>query len=333
MQIPIEINKPKRKFSKSPLKGRFGSNNNIIFIICILIATLSWMLIKLSSVYSVTYDFQVYYSNPPLDMKLTKVADSNVSISISDKGFPLMKLELFSNMRQLSINIQEYQLTREKDNFYEISTNEIKKQLSEEVGIKSGNIVFSKPYLGFEMEELHKKKVAVFEKHAIELKGQYDLYGEITINPKAITVYGPKSILDSLHKIETETILISKSDSVQTIQSLLVNPFPKLLRLEPGTVTVKYQVEKYTESSLEVPIDISSVKDEITIFPKTVRVSFKIAQKDFNHVRSSLFAIQPVTASIDLNTVNKLKLDMTKKPSFIRDEWMTPTEVEFLIIK
>ena len=333
MQTPDKINKPRRKFSKAPLKAKFGSNNNFIFIVCILIATLSWMLIKLSATYTVTYNFQIHYFKQPVDMKLTSVADSNVNISITDKGFPLMKLELFSNMRQLRINIGDYKLINEKNNFYEISTNEVRKYLSEETGIKSENIVFSKPYLGFEMEELHQKKVSVIEKHSIQMREQYDLYGNLHINPKKITVFGPKSILDTLNSIETETIIINKTDSVQSIDIQLINPLPSMLRLEPNAVTVKFKVEKFTESSLEVPVNTSSVKDDISIFPKTVKISFKIAQKDFNNVGPGLFVVTPETSGINLNTVNKLKLKIIKKPSYIRDEWMTPSEVEFLIIK
>jgi hypothetical protein len=96
---------------------------------------------------------------------------------------------------------------------------------------------------------------------------------------------------------------------------------------------VKFNVAKYTESSLDVPVSIGSIKNDITIFPKTVKVSFKIAQKDFNNVSPNLFVIIPDTEGIDLNKVNKLKLKIIKKPAFVHDEWLAPSEVEFLIIK
>jgi len=333
MQQPLKINKPKRKFSKYPLKARFGSNNNLIFILCLLIATLAWTLTKLSATYTVSYTFDVKYEDLPVDMKLTKVADSSVVISLTDKGFALMKLEFFSNLRNLRINVSDYKLLNEKNNFYQISTKEVRKYLSDETRIEPDNIVFSKPYLGFEMEELQKKKVIVIEKHAIQLREQYDLYGPIQISPNKITVYGPKNILDTLQSVVTENILINKTDSVQSIQSRLINQLPSLLRFEPETVTVNFRVEKFTESSLEVHVNINSIQDDITIFPKTVKVSFKIAQKDFNNIDPGLFVIKPVTEGININKVNKLKLQITKKPSYIRDEWLAPSEVEFLIIK
>jgi len=333
MEKNKEIVKPKRKFNKSPLKATFGMSNNFIFIVCVLIASLSWMLIKLSATYTVTYNFHLNYVDLPVDKNITSIADSSVSISFTDKGFTLLKLDLFSNMEQMRIKVQEYNLVNDKEDFYQISTNDVKKYLAEETGVNAGNILISKPYLGFVMESLYTKKVAVTEKHTIQLKEQYDLYGDVLVSPQKIKVFGPKNILDTIKNVFTESVNITSIDSVQTIKPRLINPLPGILRFEPEAVDLKIRVEKFTESSIEVPIGLGTVNDEITIFPKTVKISFKIAQKDFNNINAGLFTVIPETEGIDLNTINKLKLKISKKPAYIRDEWLVPSEVEFLIIK
>lgn len=333
MQTPDKTNKPKRVAKLASSTANFGMSNNFIFIICVLIAALSWILIKLSATYTVTYDFSLNYADLPINKNITTVADSNVTISFTDKGFALLKLELFSNMRQLRIKVKDYNLINDKDNFYQISTKEVLKNLSQETNIPADNILFSKPYIGFNMESLYAKKVRVVEAHSIKFKEQYDLYGELQVSPQKITVYGPKDILDTLQIVFTESSIINDVDSDQSLNSNLVNPLPNLLRFEPSTVTVNFKVEKFTESTLDVPIYNGTTNDKIAIFPKTVKVSFKIAQKDFNNINPSLFIVTTETEGVDLNTVNKLKLKITKKPAYIRDEWLAPAEVEFLIIK
>lgn len=333
MQTPKKINKPKRVAKQASSTANFGMSNNFILIVCLLIAALSWLLIKLSATYTVTYDFKLNYVDLPVNMNLTTVADSNVTISFTDKGFALLKLELSSNLRQMRIKVKDYNLINEKDNFYQISTKDVIKFLSKETDIQPSNILFSKPYIAFIMEGLYAKKVSVVEKYSIKFREQYDLYDEIRISPQKITVYGPKDILDTLLFVYTESGILNEVESDQSINSGLINPLPNLLRFEPEAVTVNFKVEKFTESSFELPVYVGTIEDKITIFPKTVKVSFKIAQKDFNNINPNLFIVTTETEGIDLNSVNKLKLKITKKPAYIRDEWMAPSEVEFLIIK
>ncbi|HEY9115075.1 MAG TPA: hypothetical protein VIN10_10250 [Bacteroidales bacterium] len=332
METPDQINKPKRVAKQVP-SAKFGLSNNFIFIACILIATFAWLLIKLSDTYTVTYNFNLNYTDVPVDKTLTLVADSSVNISFTGEGFSLLRLELFSNLRQLRIQLKNYVLTNEKDNYYQLSTKDVKAKLSEETGILADNILFSKPYLGFEMNELFTKKVRVIDLLSVSFKEQYGLYGDIFITPQKISVFGPKSILDTLQIIYTNKIELNEVETDQSVDAELSNPIPGLLRFEPDQVLINFKVEKFTESSLEVPIDISEFSEGITLFPKTVKIFFKIAQKDFNNIDPALFVVTPETEGIDLNSANKLKLKIAKKPVYVRDEWLMPAEVEFLIIK
>ena len=54
---------------------------------------------------------------------------------------------------------------------------------------------------------------------------------------------------------------------------------------------------------------------------------------NFNNIDPALFVVTPETEGIDLNNANKLKLKIAKKPEYVRDEWLMPAEVEFLIIR
>jgi hypothetical protein len=58
-----------------------------------------------------------------------------------------------------------------------------------------------------------------------------------------------------------------------------------------------------------------------------------VAQKDFSNIQASQFKIIPETKNINLNEVKRLHLKLVEKPDFIRDEWISPADVEFLIIK
>ena len=71
----------------------------------------------------------------------------------------------------------------------------------------------------------------------------------------------------------------------------------------------------------------------IRTFPATVQVNFKVAQKDFSNIQPNQFKVVPEIEQTDINNAKRLHLILVEKPDFIRDEWITPTDVEFLIIK
>ena len=98
-------------------------------------------------------------------------------------------------------------------------------------------------------------------------------------------------------------------------------------------MTLKIRVEKFTESSIETAIDFSEVNKEIKSFPATVIVNFKIAQKDFNNVESNQFHVVPELDDVDILTADKVHLKLVRKPEFTRNEWIVPSDVEYLIIK
>ena len=159
------------------------------------------------------------------------------------------------------------------------------------------------------------------------------MYKPSVITPEMVTVYGPKDILDTLSFVFTQGIKLLDLDDDRTISVGLQNPVPSLLHFNPDIVTMDIRIEKFTEKSVDVIIDFSSIKAEVKSFPASVQVNFKIAQKDFNLAEMSQFKIVPITEGIDIHTADKLQLKLVRKPDFIRNEWIVPTEVEFLIIK
>jgi hypothetical protein len=173
----------------------------------------------------------------------------------------------------------------------------------------------------------------VKENYQLSFKPQYDLYQPSVITPKTVTAYGPKEILDTLSFVLTQKIKLADLDKNKSISVGLENPLPSLLHFTPEIVKMDIRVEKFTEKTIDVTIDFSSINAEIKSFPNTVQVNFKIAQKDFNLAEANQFHVVPETEGLNFQTADKLQLKLVRKPDFIRNVWIVPTEVEFLIIK
>ncbi len=308
-------------------------NNHFVFIVCILIAAFFWLLIKLSGDYSESYQFKITYNNAPIEKMLTGIIDTNVNISIKAKGFQMLKLELTEDVSILNINLDKYEIVNSKGNIFYINTSEIKDEIGKLIGISSNQIDISVKRLEFKLEDLFEKEVKVVDRIKFNFAKQYNLYSEITISPKTISIFGPKSIIDTIENVYTENKVVSgiSSDINETVK--LVNPNTEQLQLSIQQVNIMANVEKFTESNVETTIDLSSIKNKVKAFPNTVKVFFTVAQKDFSNVRQSMFKVKPNLNNIEIKTASKLQLEVVDKPEFVSGIRIQPSEIEFLIIK
>lgn len=308
-------------------------SDNFIFLLCIIIAALFWLLIKLSDTYEVTYNVKVAYENVPLEKKLTEVIDSTFVMSFMARGYDILKLNITEDVEYQTLDLDEFQIKNLKDETYYISTGLIIQQLADYINIDESDIFLSKSELEFVLSELYMKEVAVKSRLEIEFKDQFDLYEQATLTPSTVSVFGPLSVLDTLTVVYTEKLKMSMVSVDKSMEVTVANPLPDLLNIEPKKVNVQLRVERFTESSVETEIDLSGFQQNIRTFPSSISVYFKVAQKDFSNIQVNQFNVTPDTALVDLNTAKRLHLRLAQKPDFIRDEWISPADVEFLIIK
>ena len=207
---------------------RFRSDR-LIFIICIFIASLFWLLIKLSDDYTVNYSFKVSYNNIPAELRLTKVVDSSLNLNLTARGFTILKMNLFDDMDILDINLDNYSIEHKNGIKYAINTNELTQRFADIVGVSENEIHFSKVNLTFEMEKTGEKSVQVVPNYSLNFVNQYDLYSEVKADPEFIMVYGPKNVLDTIKAISTKNLVLENVMSDQEVKVQIENPNPALL--------------------------------------------------------------------------------------------------------
>ncbi len=317
----------------TPEEKRERKSDNLVFIVCIIIASIFWLLIKLSAVYNETYHFKVNYFNVPEGKNLSSIVDSTLDVTIKAKGFAILRLNLFEDMKNININLNDIGFTKRGGNVYQVNTEGLKEKVGDAIGIDPSDVTIPRSILRFVLEQLVEKIVPVTSDLSLEFREQFDLYEPPVVTPSRVKVFGPPSVLDTLKGVSTQHMVLKDVYSDRKIDVGILNPAPGKLQFDPEIVSVSFRVEKFTESSVEIPIDLSSVRMKIKTFPAMVKVNFKVAQKDFNNIQTKQFKVVPEISGVDLRKVQELHLVLTKKPDFIRNVWLNPTDVEFLIIK
>jgi len=306
--------------------------SHFTFVIFIIISAIFWLLIKLSQEYSQTYNMEVTYSDIPMNKLLTQRIDSTVRFNITARGFYLVELSLLQP-DALIIHLKNYTIQKADENIYYISTLSLKEKIAKILGIDPTLISFSKNVLSFKLEKLYSKKVDVVGDINLSFEGSYNLYKPLSIMPKKITIYGSQAALDTISGIKTKHLVLTKIKENRLINVELNNPNPDIFRIEPNKADIDMQVEKFTQSSMEIPISTASGKSHIETFPKRVKLYYSVALKDFEKVKANQFLVAPSLSNIDLKKAHKLHLYINKSPAFVRNTRLEPSDVEFILVK
>lgn len=304
-------------------------SNTAILIICMGIAFLLWLLIKLSNTYSGQVTAYVHYSNLPENKVLVKPLEKKVKLRVETTGFKL----LLSNVGFQPVNIDiDFQ---ELHNTHFILTEDVKKRISENLppDIKLHSISPDTLYLYF--DEKATKKVPVRLDADLEFEKQFGLKKSVQLSPETILVAGPRVLLDSIHEWKTAVLKRKqiKGDLRGTIG--LATPGKEGLSVTPDKVHYNLNVEEFTEHSLEVPVTRINVPAgiSITTYPKNIKVTFQVALSNFEAVNAAGFELVADFSKIDLHNQKQVYLQLVKYPPYLKNVTFSPQSVEYIIYK
>jgi YbbR domain-containing protein len=178
------------------------------------------------------------------------------------------------------------------------------------------------------------KKVPVHLNSYLDFARQFSLSDSIQLSPDSITLTGPIDVLDSIHTIETEALVLNKLDRSGVYTVKIKRPSDKL-NYAPLEVSAKLQVDKYTEAMLDVPVFVDHLlsRDSLGIFPQTVKVKYLVSLKDYKKVNPKLFHIAADAFDLRNGKTENLRLYLRKVPPYVHHVSMEPETVEFIIRK
>lgn len=304
-----------------------------VFLICLGISVFIWFLIALSKESYTSIDFPIVYENVPEDLVLVSKTDSILSFRVASGGFELFTFKYLTRKDQIKIDLSELPLSREGNYYLSIfSTSRISGKIVNKLNISEEIVSISPENIYFRFEAVSGKKVKVIPRIDITFEKQYQFADSIRISPDSVIINGPINLIEKFKYIETDYIELQNVSKSQTVIAQLKLPENMSnIKVVPSEVEVNLNVEKFTESTLKVPIEFAENNISIKTYPDNVYITYHVALKDFNRVDEDMF-IATVNYKEGGNS-NKLKVKIARSPSFIKITKIEPEEVEFLIIR
>jgi YbbR domain-containing protein len=314
-------------------KGLKFNKQFSVFLICFLIATVFWMLISLNRNYNHSISFPIVYLDLPKDKVLINDLPDYINLDINARGFDLLGYQFKLFNFPVKIKVDGNSTGGSMDNYLVTKPliNSLTRQLHSE-----GRVIGIEPdTLFFKFNRRINKKVPVISDIKVYFKKQYNFAGQLQIVPDSVWISGPETFMDSVKYIYTQkTTLKNINSSFSEVVPLSLKKINKHIVVLNKVIEVKGKVEKYTEATVEVPVEVKNNNSDYRIktIPDKVKVSFLVSLTQYSKVTSHSF-----TAMADFNksapTGSKVKVDILKKPDFVKMLKIAPSKVEYVKIK
>jgi len=304
-----------------------------VFLIFVIIATIFWFLNQLEQEYETNVTLPVRYTNFPEDKILVNDLDKYFDIRVKGFGYKLLEYKISNKFLPFVIDVNSItmRMYSRKDyvKFYALTRNlsdKIEQQLSSELQI----ITIEPDTLFFDFADRIHKKVPVVSRVKPLPASQYMIKDQILINPDSITISGANPIIDTINQVYTKKVEIN--DLTQNFQEFVAIQRYDNVDYSEEKVKISIMIEKFTEGNLKVPLKVKNVPDSLILrtFPDEISVSYFVALSDYDKVLPQFFDAEVDYNNININN-NKVKVNVTNWPDYIRSLRFYPQAVEYLI--
>lgn len=305
-----------------------------ILLICMIIASIFWIVVKMSKVYTTERIVEIDYILPE-GKAFAELPPSEFEAEVEGTGWNLSYDFFKSGRPKVEFDLNTFpSSTIEREQM----VKRINEKLSKTLEVKDVSSLsernLGKDYIMLDYEERFEKKLPVFFDGLPTFQPGYDYMDSVVLVPDSVLVSGPYSLVADLTHWQTSWLEATdlKENFSQDVR--LKAPEKGQVFLKPETVEVNIAVEEFTEKDVFVPVTLKNPHDSIRIFPSKVQVQFVVGLTKFNQMTADSFLLEADFQGIARNAENNtVPLTLVKQPKEIRAVNFSPKSVEFFILE
>jgi len=315
---------------KNKIVSLFRSRKVNIFILFLGLALLFSLLTKLSKDYTETVQFNIQINNIPDDMVLVTDSLHKLDVTLTTYGFKFIGYNINKPLIQLDFK----KLTKDGSYYYWTKNNglsDLVSQLKSNVKIESVN----PESIVFNFDKNASKMVPVILNSKFSFISGFDIVNKIRLNPDSIKVIGPQTLIDSVHMITTDTLVLTNvNKNIQAIINIDITNSPEQLKFSPEEILVNAKVEKFTEGSVDVPITMKNLPANVRVkyYPKKVKVFFYTSLSHFKNVNADDFVVICDFSKIN-ETASFLTPQVISIPENVKNIRLETKRIEFITVQ
>lgn len=301
-----------------------------VFGLFFLLAFLILVLSKLSKSYTEVITVGVNYVNLPDNRVLTMDESPEIHVEVTTFGFNLLGSYFYDKTIAIDLLNDAY---ISHDTYVWIA-NRALPNIEKQFG-KSFNIESVKPdTLKFPFGTLSVKKVPVKLNSNVTYASGYDTLDGLVVTPDSIKVIGSDTEIQNIKHIETSELnLFNIKENIDATVKLNLPEVANTIKLSQNDISVRAEVQKFTEGTLEIPIVINNLPSDtkINYFPKTIKVSYEVSLNDYNSVKPAGFKIECDYLEIEASNKSYFTPIFKKIPANVKRVKMKQDKIEYVI--
>lgn len=314
---------------KTLTKNRFKKTNFNSFFFFLFFAVVIWIFVQFSKQYNEIIDIPVTYVNIPPDKLITPDNPTSLKLRMEENGFKIAWFSIFPPTLYVDIS-----KTVQKNGTLLYYIDDNRKEILSQLNIDFEDSRFVKEVLAINYQQKKEKKLPVFSRIEVEFAAGYSATDTLQLQPDSVRVSGPDVLLDTLTRLYTEKLELKKvkEDVVGTIRIDTIGY--KNLTVYKPQLNYSMNIEKFTEGSVQVPIELINVPDNlnVVIFPKETLLFYKVTLNDYNKVKASDFRVVADFSKLQ-ERQDFLIPQVVKKPAFTSNVRINEKRIQFIIKK
>ena len=297
------------------------------FLIFLLISILFSTIVKLTKVHTQSISYKINLVDIPDNKIITKQSADSIKLTVSSFGLDFIKYYL-SNQ---AINISSNDILDNSQSYVITQSNSFS-QIDNFITPKFELVSINFDSLFFDYDRLRTKKVPVILNSSINFSQGFDYFENFTLIPDSISVIGSELVLESINAVTTKELILDNLKS-SVNENLLLDIQNTNLKYSNKSVKLFIDVEKSTESILDIPVSIINIpKDiELNYYPKMIKISFTVSLDNYQNYSSKDFKIICDFNQISLN--GKLTPEVINQPNLIKNLRLINNEIQYVFLK
>ena len=146
---------------------------------------------------------------------------------------------------------------------------------------------------------------------------------------------GSQIDLDTINFIDTEVVTLNKLQADFEGVAKLISPISETqIKLSHSNVITNIEVDKFTEGTIEVPVLIKNLPQNVSInyFPKYISVTYYLPLSDYGKFQASDFKIECDYMKSQNSDFTFMMAELVKIPKSVKKARLSSDKVEFIFL-
>lgn len=322
------------KENKFRLKIFTDRKSMVIFVACLILSALFWLLLSFSEEYQEYAVLKLKYKNLPENKVLLHPLPSEAKVLLKAKGFKILSIKYGFSNDEIVIDAKDIPFKKKGDYyvFDWINSAHLPDLNSEENSRLTVLSVFPDT-IHIVMDYKLNKVLPVRFSDKTSFAQNLRIIGKVEIDPDSVHVTGARHLLKNMTFLYTDSLYLPGYEGEMEKQIKLLIPDGTIVR-EGETVKVKFLLQSMKNRFFDVSIVPVNVPwgEDLKLLPASVSVNFLATDSVYGLLSKKDFLVTADYRDL-IFSQDKIEVRLEKFPPNIELPGLAPAKVEYILRK